>query len=410
MKALVWKRRLAALLVLASFGWASPVRAETADDARPELASEAAVLIDAKTGTVLYARNPDEQEYPASITKIVTGIIAIEDVSDLAATVTVSKEARGEDGTRVYLAEGEKLPLLNLLYGMLMNSGNDAATAIAEYVDGSKAKFAERMNAFAKDKAGAANTHFVNPSGLPDPRQYTTAMDMAKIARYAMQNELFRTIVGTKRMPWNGEEWKSELINHNEMLGRYEGTTGVKNGYTGDAGFTLVTSAKRGGMELIGVLLKSPTKSLLYKDMTKLLDYGFDRFALQQVTAANPAYPLAAGAEFVRTGPLYAVVPRGETPAVSVLPDGEVRVRTSLGVAAAGRLRPAVPSLAAIAARYPAVKAAELREDDGGKRAREPGSAKKAEIFVVWVGMLVYLALIAAIRAKRHRLERERSF
>ncbi|MFC4810324.1 D-alanyl-D-alanine carboxypeptidase family protein [Paenibacillus sp. GCM10023250] len=409
MKALGWTRRLAALLALASVGWASPVHAETADEARPELASEAAVLIEAKTGTVLYARNAEKQEYPASITKIVTGIVAIEDERDMSATVTVSKEARGEDGTRVYLAEGEKLPLLNLLYGMLMNSGNDAATAIAEYVDGSKAKFAERMNEFAKDKIGAANTHFVNPSGLPDPRQYTTAMDMAKITRYAMQNELFRTIVGTRRMPWNGQEWKSELINHNEMLGQYEGTTGVKNGYTGDAGFTLVTSAKRDGMELIGVLLKSPSKSLLYQDMTKLLDYGFRQFELQRVSAANPAYPLAAEANFVQTGPMYAAVPKGETPAVSVAPDGTVTVRTSLGDAEAGRLQPSVPSLAAIAARYPAVKAAALHAD-GNKRAPEPGAVTKAEIFVVWIGMLIYLGLIAAIRAKRQRLERERSF
>ncbi|NBD23366.1 D-alanyl-D-alanine carboxypeptidase family protein [Paenibacillus glycinis] len=406
-------RFLALLLILASFGYACPVHAETADVRPPELASEAAVLIDAQTGTVLYARNPEKQEYPASITKIITGIVAIEDEKDhLQDMVTTSKEARYEEGTRIYLSEGERQPLINLLYGMLMNSGNDAATAIAEHIDGSKAKFAARMNRFVQEQVGASHTHFVNPSGLPDKEQYTTAMDMAEIARYAMRNDLFRTIVGTKKMPWNGQEWKSTLINHNEMLGNYEGTTGIKNGYTGDSGFTLVTSAKRNGMEIIGVLLKSPTQSLLYKDMTKLLDYGFRHFDLQRVSVANQAYPLAsAGAtDFVAGEPLYAVVPKGETPVISVTAEGELQVQTSLGTESAGRLQPVMPSLGAVALQYPEIAAAVQTAPDRASDSAEPSGSKKLGIFIVWIGLIAYLCLFAFIRAKRQRPERERGF
>lgn len=407
-------RLLALLLVLVSFGLAYPVHAaEPASESPPDLASEAAVLIDAKTGTVLYARNPEKQEYPASITKIVTGIIAIEDEKDrLQDPVTTSKEARYEEGTRIYLAEGERQPLINLLYGMLMNSGNDAATAIAEHIDGSKAKFAERMNAFVQEQVGALHTHFVNPSGLPDKQQYTTAMDMAEIARYAMCNDLFRTIVGTKKMPWNGQEWQSTLINHNEMLGNYEGTTGIKNGYTGDSGFTLVTSAKRDGMEIIGVLLKSPTQSLLYKDMTQLLDYGFQHFDLQRVSVANQGFPLASAGEtdFVAQEPLYAVVPKGETPVISVTADGELQAQTSLGTQSAGRLQPVMPNLGAVALRYPEIAAAERTAPERASDSAEPSASKKRGIFIVWTGLIAYLCLFAFIRAKRRRPERERGF
>ncbi|QHW35377.1 D-alanyl-D-alanine carboxypeptidase [Paenibacillus rhizovicinus] len=400
------------LLCIISFGAAFPVYAAEEDQGKPILSSDSAILIDAKTGTVLFAHNEEKQQFPASITKIVTGIIAMESDQDLSSLVTTSKEARNEEGTRIYLEEGEQQTLFNLLYGMLMNSGNDAATAIAEFIDGSKAKFAERMNRFVVEKAGATHTHFVNPSGLPDPEQYTTAMDMAKIARYAMQNRLFRTIVGTKTLPWNGQTWKTTLVNHNEMLGNYEGTTGIKNGYTGDSGFTLVTSAKRGDLELIGVLLKSPTKSALYKDMTKLLDYGFQHFDLQQVRAANPAYPLA-GTEPENSAtdePLYAVVPKGETPVITVTPDREVKVLTSLGEYSAGKLKPISPNMAAIARQYgdidASVQRAVLKEDVP----KEPSASTKVKIFIVWVGLMAYLCLIAVIRVRRNRIQRGRSF
>ncbi|QHT61565.1 D-alanyl-D-alanine carboxypeptidase [Paenibacillus lycopersici] len=403
--------RLAALLlILFVLGSAARAFAAEEDPGPPALSSDSAILIDAKTGTVLLAHNEEKEQFPASITKIVTGIIAIESGRELSSLVTTSKEARNEDGTRIYLEEGEQQTLINLLYGMLMNSGNDAATAIAEFMDGSKAKFADRMNEFVREKAGATHTFFVNPSGLPDPRQVTTAVDMAKIARYAMQNDLFRTIVGTKKLPWNGQAWQTTLVNHNEMLGNYEGTTGVKNGYTGDSGFTLVTSAKRNGMELIGVLLKSPTKALLYKDMTHLLDYGFRNYDLQQVKMTEQAYPFASleTEGFVAEEPLYAVVPKGETPVVTVSPAGEVNVRTSLGDYSAGWLKPVSPNLSAVAQRYPEVETAMKSAASPVHDAIEPSNSKKEAILFVWIGLLVYLGVMAVIRLKRQRVQRRR--
>ncbi|MBM7563244.1 D-alanyl-D-alanine carboxypeptidase family protein [Paenibacillus sacheonensis] len=416
-----WLAMLLILIVLTAAGSAyadTPEQGELnqtdqTDRTPPNLASDSAILIDAKTGTVLYARNAEKEQFPASITKIITGIIAIESGLDLDSIVTTSKEARNEDGTRIYLEEGEQQTLINLLYGMLLNSGNDAATAIAEFVDGSKAAFAERMNRFVREKAGAAHTHFTNPSGLPDAAQYTTALDMAKISRYAMRNDLFRTIVGTKKMAWDGLTWKTTLINHNELLGNYEGVTGIKNGYTGDSGFTLVTSAKRDGLELIGVLLKSPTKSVLYKDMTKLLDYGFRYFDMQQVSTANAAYPLAGSDEpsFAPKEPLMAVVPRGEKPIITVSAAGDVLVQTSLGIETAGRLQPVSPNLGAIAKLYSEQsESVERAASKSAGGASEPSMGNKLRIFFVWIGLLLYLFLFAFVRVKRRRLGRGSSY
>ncbi|WP_227872013.1 D-alanyl-D-alanine carboxypeptidase family protein [Paenibacillus albus] len=390
---------------------ASPSHAEGLANDEPNMISESAVLMDAKTGTVLYAQNADREQFPASITKIVTGIIALENESALSNLVTVSKEARGEDGTRIYLAEGEQVTLEKLLYGMLMNSGNDAATAIAEYIDGTKAKFAERMNAWVKEKVGVEHTHFVNPSGLPDKTQVTTALDMAKIARYAMQNEKFRQIVATKRLPWVGKEWTSTLINHNELLKGYEGATGIKNGYTEAAGFTLVASAKRNGMELIGVLLKSPSKAVVYDDMRNLLDYGFANFDLQQVVSADQAYPFMSKepAQFIAREPMWAVLRKGVIPSVDVTSDGDVMVTSTLGTVKAGAMEPVKPTIESVIEESPKVAA------DIATAAVEPTTVKpeptrgqKLSILFVWMGLLVYLAILAYIRLKRQQRERGR--
>lgn len=251
------------------------------------LNSESAILIDSATGTLLFDKESDRLMYPASITKIVTGIIAIEE-GNLDDIVTVSEAARNVDGTRVYLLEGEQVPLLKLVQGLLINSGNDAATAIAEYFDGSESRFADRMNEFVKDKIGTNNTTFRNPHGLFDEEHRTTAYDMALITRYAMQNPLFRSIVGTKQMEWVGEGWETTLYNHNLLLWRYEGTTGVKNGYVNESGNTLVASVKRGDSEWIAVTLKAGSAELAYSDMITMFDYGFEHFQTHWVTV-NPA-------------------------------------------------------------------------------------------------------------------------
>ncbi len=318
----------------------------------PVLQSEAAILIDGRSGMTMFAKNETERMYPASITKIVTAIVALEN-SDVSDIVTVSKGARWEEGTRVYLEEGEQMSMGQLLQGLLINSGNDAATAIAEHIDGSKEKFAERMTAFVREKAGAMNSQFRNPHGLPDEEHYTTAEDMAKIAQYAMRNDKFREIVGTKRVAWNGQTWQTTLVNHNKLLGTYEGATGIKNGYTQAAGSTLVASAKRDGMELIAVILKAPSTDLMYKEMRSLLDYGFAAYEPKMLFDENETYRMNGMPSVAYTAeePIWAVVPKGETPKLIVDTTGVVRVVTSSGVKEAGRFQvshePEVRALAA---------------------------------------------------------------
>lgn len=277
--------------------------------------------MDAKSGQVLYGKNEHKRMYPASITKIVTGIIALEE-ADPASLVTVSEEARNEEGTRVFLAEGELVTMEKLVYGLLVNSGNDAATAIAESIDGSEARFAERMNRFVEQKLELRDTHFTNPHGLPDEEHYTTAEDMAVIARYAMRNAQFRQIVATKTLPWTGEEWDSELMNHNRMLWDYEGANGVKNGYTNAAGFTLVTSAERGGHELIGVVMKTASSEEIYAYMTALLDYGFGDMALLERLSREADAAASAASDPI--GPPQSPPPEAPAAAAQDLADNRV--------------------------------------------------------------------------------------
>jgi D-alanyl-D-alanine carboxypeptidase len=248
------------------------------------LQSEAAVLIDTKSGNILYQKNSTNKMYPASITKILTGIIAIEE-GDLEDVVTVSQKARNVVGTRVYLVEGEQVPLLKLEQGLLINSGNDAGVAIAEHMDQDEKGFSNRMNRFAKEKIGVTRSNFTNPHGLFNEDHYTTAYDMALITRYAMKNNVFREIVGTKEMEWIGEGWETTLYNHHKLLWRYEGANGVKNGFVNQSGHTLVTSAKRGNMELIAVTLKANSAENAYQDTINLMDYGFSHFQTHSLPA-----------------------------------------------------------------------------------------------------------------------------
>lgn len=250
-------------------------------EAEPAIQSPGAVLMDMKSGKILYAKNEHQRFYPASITKIMTCIIALEH-SNLDELVKTSKLAREQEGNRVYLAEGEYQSMENLLYGLMLNSGNDAAVAIAEHISGSVEAFAELMNQKAKE-IGAKNTHFVNPNGLHDPNHYTTPYDMTLIGRYAMQNPKFREIVRTETRPWHGKEWESVLQNINPMLYNYDGVNGVKTGFTDQARQTIVVSAARGDRELIGTLMFADTKQMIRLDSTALLDYGFDHFETKKL-------------------------------------------------------------------------------------------------------------------------------
>lgn len=244
-----------------------------------DLSARAAVLIDGKSGKVLFEKNKDERLPMASTTKIITGLLACES-KKMKKVVTVSPVASGTEGSSLWLEPGEKQTLENLTYGLMLRSGNDAAVAIAEYLGGSTEAFALMMNERAK-KIGVQNTGFQNPNGLDAEGHFTTAYDLALISREAMKNKKFRKIVSTKSktIPWESSEWDRSLTNHNKMLWRYEGCNGIKTGFTKKSGRCLVTSAKRGKTELICVTLNAPDD---WNDHTKMLDYGFETLGVTE--------------------------------------------------------------------------------------------------------------------------------
>lgn len=188
-------RIISILMITSLLFWSSPIYAHTEEEL--ELYSESAILMDANSGVILYEKQKDKEMYPASITKIVSGLLAIKE-GNLEDIVTVSQNAREAEGTRVYLEEGEEVTLEKLIQGLLINSGNDAGIAIAEHLDGSEEAFAERMTEFVQEKVGVTDSTFKNPHGLPDPEHVTTAHDMARITAYAMENQTFRKSSGRK--------------------------------------------------------------------------------------------------------------------------------------------------------------------------------------------------------------------
>lgn len=247
----------------------------------PTLASEAAIIVEANTGEILFEKDANELMYPASLTKIATAIYAIEN-GRLEDIVTVSSDANRVEGTKVYLEVGEKVSLKKLLQGLLINSGNDAGVAIAEHLSGSVELFSHDLNTYLKNVVGVENTNFENPHGLFNTKHMTTAEDLAKITQYAMKNNTFKEIFSTKELEWNGESWDTTLITHHKILKGeipYEGVTGGKTGYVDQSGFTLATTADNDNLSLIVITLKSSTEKDAYQDTEKLLDYGFENFA-----------------------------------------------------------------------------------------------------------------------------------
>lgn len=246
----------------------------------PDIKAKGAVLIDASSGQVLYGLDQNTPLLPASTTKILTGILAIEKLN-LNDTITVSAKAAKVEGTRIGLFEGEKVKVSDLIYALLMNSANDAAIALAEKISGDTDNFALLMNEKAR-KLGAKNSNFVNPNGLPDPNHHTSAYDLAMITRYAMQNPTFRKVVATSSYEIQREkpDAQKNLFNHNKLVQpnsiyRYPGATGVKTGYTIQARQCIVASAKRDGREYIAVVLGAEA---IWQEPTKLLNYGFNNF------------------------------------------------------------------------------------------------------------------------------------
>lgn len=256
--------------------------------AKPDPAATAAVLMDFTTGQILYEKNADERRAPASTTKIMTALLALER-GELGQKVIASSHASKVGGSSIWLSPGESHRLEEMLYGVLLSSGNDASVAVAEALAGSEPKFASWMTAKAHT-LGAQNTNFENSSGLPAPRHYSTARDLAVITRYALHNPTFDRIVRTKRktMGWPGHKYDRLMVNHNKLLWRYDFADGVKTGYTREAGKCLVASATRNGHRLIAVVLNSQE---MYEDSRKLFDYGFNNYQL--LTLASPGKTLS---------------------------------------------------------------------------------------------------------------------
>lgn len=242
----------------------------------PTLNSRIAVAYDRKSGEVIWGKDENKRTAMASTTKIMTAIVTLENC-DLTQTVTISKKSAGTGGSRLGLKADDKITMNDLLYGLMLKSGNDAAVAIAETVGGSVEGFAELMNEKAKELK-LENTHYVTPHGLDDPEHYTTAVELAKLADYALQNETFAKIVNTKNYTVTINGYPKSISNTNELLGYLEGVNGVKTGFTNNAGRCLVTSVNRNGFEIITVILQADTKKFRTADSIKLIEYIYKNY------------------------------------------------------------------------------------------------------------------------------------
>lgn len=242
----------------------------------PIINSRIGIIYDRKSGKVIWGKNENKRSAMASTTKIMTCIVVIEN-ADLNAEIKVSAKAAGTGGSRLGLKKDDKITIKDLLYGLMLRSGNDAAVALAEYVGKDKEGFANLMNKKAKE-LGLKDTHFVTPHGLDDPEHYTTAYELAKIADYALKNEMFAKIVGTKEHTININGYAKQLCNTNELLGYLQGVSGVKTGFTNNAGRCLVTSVNRNDFEIITVVLGADTKKIRTADSINLIEYAYENY------------------------------------------------------------------------------------------------------------------------------------
>ena len=276
----------------------------------PPDSAKAMVLLDAQSGKLLAAHNEHERLPMASTTKIMTALIAIEELSP-DHVVTVPREAVGIEGSSIYLYEGEQITVQTLLHALLLSSANDAAMALALEISGSIPAFAAKMNEKAHT-LGLFDTHFTNPSGLHEEEHYTSASNLAFLAAAALSNEAFAKIVATRRYTaaQNGTDATRLFLNHNRLLRTFEGAIGVKTGFTKAAGRCLVSAAEREGLTLICVTLSCPDD---WRDHTSLLDWGFSQYERVTLSPATFSLPVIGGS-------LESVVICAEAPLALTLP------------------------------------------------------------------------------------------
>lgn len=306
-KKLNYRRFICMLLCMFSLFQVNPVKVSATEywPEGPEVQSPSVILMEMSTGTILYEKDSMSKNYPASITKIMTTLVVLENC-DLNEVVTFSDEAiDNTEGSGIARDYGEQMTVEQCLYAVMLASANECAYAVAEHVAGSMDKFVDMMN----DKAaelGCTNTHFCNPHGLFTEDHYTSCHDMALIAKAAYENETFRIITGTARYtipPTNKHEEPTELQNHNEMLFpwqtlkyRYDSCTGGKTGYTDVARSTLVTFAERDGMSLVCVVMHTESPNQ-WMDSISLFDYGFDNFQIYNIADNETKYDTSEAIE-----------------------------------------------------------------------------------------------------------------
>lgn len=275
------RKKVAVFLIFYLFMTVCCADAKAADN-RLSINAKAFVLMDPISGRILLEKNSQDKMAMASTTKIMTAIIALEK-GDLRSLIKVSPRAVSIGGSSFYLRPGEVLTLEDMLYGLLLPSGNDAAVAIAEHIGGTEEKFVKMMNQKALE-LGALDTHFANPHGLDHPEHYTTARDLAIISRYAWKHNKFREIVQTKTKDIKYGDFTRQISSTNRLLWEFNGADGIKTGYTGKAGRCLVATAKNNGFRLISVVLGSQNH---FEESKKLLDYGFKNYKLTNIILKN---------------------------------------------------------------------------------------------------------------------------
>jgi D-alanyl-D-alanine carboxypeptidase len=261
--------------------------------APPDTSARAMALLDVESGEFLCTKNASERLPMASTTKIMTALVALERLP-LDRVVTVSPEATGIEGSSVYLYAGEQITVETLLFALLLSSANDAAVALAIETAGTVADFAALMNEKAAE-LGLADTHFCNPNGLHDAQHYTTASDLARLTAHALKDAQFARIVATRKhsVPQNGTDASRLFVNHNRLLGSYEGAIGVKTGFTKAAGRCLVSAAMRDGLTLVCVTLACPDD---WRDHAALFDFGFSEYVRYTATPPALSLPVVGGA------------------------------------------------------------------------------------------------------------------